>query len=213
MVWCSVVDGGTFWTKHCVVCGIIPTRADRCWYLAAFDTTAWGEFGKTGNKTPWHNNAIQKDVDSDLREQTEMDVAFGKTLDPIEGSQSFCGWYFWNRWKRNGTTRLDQTSNKNISMLVQKTRVMDLHKTNSLNTNSPKLDRTLRKIKEKPLKTWMRCQWNEIRRKTSNALLQCTQYTEVFWDSYIGCRTMLDSNVLSISPNVLRWQLLLVFAI
>ena len=49
--------------------------------------------------------------------------------------------------------------------------------------------------------------WNETRRKTSNALLQCIRCIEAFWDRQIGCRVRHNSNVATSSPDVLQWNL------
>ena len=50
----------------------------------------------------------------------------------------------------------------------------------------PKTGRTLKSVKASPLMSWRKSQWNETRRKTSIALLRCTQCTEAFWDRKIG---------------------------
>ena len=44
-----------------------------------------------------------------------------------------------------------------------------------------KLGFTLKFIKKRPLRSWGRSQWNETRRKTSIALLQCVQRTDAHW--------------------------------
>ena len=36
--------------------------------------------------------------------------------------------------------------------------------------------------------SWRKSPWNETRRKTSIALLQCTRCTDAYWERYIGCR-------------------------
>ena len=41
----------------------------------------------------------------------------------------------------------------------------------------PKPGRTLKLVKKRPLRSWRRSQWNDTRRKTSSALLQCIQCT------------------------------------
>ena len=56
--------------------------------------------------------------------------------------------------------------------------------------------------------SWTKSPWNETRRKTSIALLRCTQCTEANWDRTIGCRVRHSSNVATKFPDPLRWQLL-----
>ena len=82
-------------------CDMVPRRADRCCYVL-YSTQPRERTWKN-----WEQNTIAqqhgtKDVLTELRERSEMDAAFEKTLDPIEGSpatgkirswdrQSLCG--------------------------------------------------------------------------------------------------------------------------
>ena len=55
--------------------------------------------------------------------------------------------------------------------------------------------RTLKSVTTGALMSWRKSQWNETRRTTSIALLQCTQCTEAFWDKKVGHKVGHSSNV------------------
>ena len=76
--------GGTFWTRHCVIIAMIPTRADRCCYVLSSTQTQSRE--PNWNQTcctQWHGT---NDISFETRVRSKEDAAFEKMLDPIEGS-------------------------------------------------------------------------------------------------------------------------------
>ena len=65
--------------------GMVPTRADRCCYVLFYSQP------HKQAREHWIQGAIAqqngtKDTFTDSREQSEMEAAFEKTLDPIAGS-------------------------------------------------------------------------------------------------------------------------------
>ena len=65
--------------------GMIPTRADRCCY-ALYSTQPRERTWKNGEQNNVAEQHGTKDVHTELRDRSEMDAAFEKTLDPKEGS-------------------------------------------------------------------------------------------------------------------------------
>ena len=64
-----------------------------------------GTLGTRG--TAQQNGA--KDAFTESRDRSPMEAAFEKTLEFKAGSPATGKYLFWNRWKRSGTTRSDQT--------------------------------------------------------------------------------------------------------
>ena len=68
--------------------------------------------------------------------------------------QSICGWSLWNKWKRHGTTRFDQTQKK-IFKLVQKIGMMCPSQDKEfVGHKIPKTGRALKSVKTRPLMSW-----------------------------------------------------------
>ena len=89
-----------------------------------------GELGNTADKKAVAQQKDTKDAFTKTREQSAVEVAFEKMLDPIAGGPAtgksvtgilnlFVDDLLCDRWKRNGTTHFDQTKEKS-SKLVQK---------------------------------------------------------------------------------------------
>ena len=134
----------------------------------------------------------QKHVHKELREQSKMDTAIEKTLDPYGrqssnwkirrwNHQSLCRRSLWNGWKRIGTTCSDQTS-EGLPSWFRRLGRCHHHWTEFVGHKTLKLDRVLKFVKKRPLGNWRRSQWNETRMKTFSVLPQCIRCTEVFWD-------------------------------
>ena len=98
--------------------GTIPTRVDRCCYVL------YSIQSRERAREHWGQRAVAqqndtKDTFTKSREQSRVEGAFDNEWIPqlevqlreIRGKnhQSICGWYLWNKWKRNGTTSFDET--------------------------------------------------------------------------------------------------------
>ena len=77
--------GGTFLTRHCVAVAWSPHElidAVTCCVLCS----RVSKLGNTGHKGSSHSRTAQKDAFTESREQSQIEAALEKTLDPIAGN-------------------------------------------------------------------------------------------------------------------------------
>ena len=178
---------------------MISTRADRCCFVL-YSTQSRGRAWEHWGQRAIAQQSGTKDAFTQSQKQSEMEDAFEKKkLDPIAGSPAtgksvagiinlFVGDLF-----GTGGNEMEQRVLTNqtfkISKLVQKMGTMlPLQDREFAGHKIPYTGRTLKSVKARPLMSWKKSQWNETRRKTSIALLQCRHCTEAYWDRYIGYR-------------------------
>ena len=150
------------------------------------------ELGNTGGKGPSHSRTIQKTPSSNHVSNQKWRLHLKKTLDPKAGSpatgRSVAGIInlFVDDLFGTGGTKMEEPvlSRLGKDFQVGSEDWNDVALTGQRirwTQDSPK-GRTLKSIKTRPLRSWRKFVWNETRRKTSTALLQCTQCAEVYWD-------------------------------
>ena len=88
---------------------MVPTRADRCCYVLysiQSPEQAWEHWGPSPSLNHVSNQKWRLHL-----EKNAGSHSWKSSYRKIRGRdhQSTCGWSLWNRWKRNGTTRFDQT--------------------------------------------------------------------------------------------------------
>ena len=153
------------------------------------------EFENTGDKRTIAQQNGTKDAFTESREQSEMEAAFEKALDPIARSPAAGKIRGRNHqiylWKIDffGTGEndmeqraFDQTYKRFPSCSEDWNDVTFTRQRIRCTQDTPKRAVHLKSVKAKPLMRWKKSQWNETRRKTSIALLQCTQCTDACWD-------------------------------
>ena len=166
--------GGTFLTRQCVAVTWFPDElTDVATYCIQHNRVS--ELGKTEKNTVAQQHGT-KDVLTELRERSEMDAAFEKTLDLIEGSpatgKSVAGIVnlFVDNFLEQVKTKWNKLSSRDsekIPKLVPKTGTMLLSQDKEFVGHAIlQLDGTLKLAKKKPLRSWRRSQWNETRVKT-----------------------------------------------
>ena len=138
MVWMMHLDaGGTFLTRHCVAMTWFPHEPNDA-------VTYWGysrvsELGKTGDKRAVAQQNDTKDAFT-LYKKNAGSHSWKSSYRKIRGKnhQFLCGWSLWNRWKRNGTTRFDQTWKRFSSWFRRLERCYLCRTEHSLDTRFPK---------------------------------------------------------------------------
>ena len=118
------------------------------------------ELGNTGNEGPSHSRTIQ--MTPSLNHVSKQKWTGGNDMEQCVFQPDF-------------EEKISKLVQKIGTMLPSQDREFAGHKI-------PKTGRTLKSVKARPLMSWEKSQCNETRRKTSIALLQCTQCTEAYCD-------------------------------
>ena len=170
---------------------MVPTRADRCCYVQHSIQSREQAWEHWGQRTIAQQHGTG-DALTESRERSEVEAAFEKAMDPRAGSpatgKSVAGInnLFVDDLFGKGGNETEQrvlTRLANIFKLVQKIGLMwPSQDKEFVGQKIPKPGRTLKLVKKRPLRSWRRSQWNETRRKTSSALLQCIHCAEAFWE-------------------------------
>ena len=179
---------GTFLDEALRSYGMVPTRADRCctWCILCNRVNKPGTLDTRNHRTAERHKR-------NLHWFT-WPITNGSCI-----RKKNAGSYCWksplqeNPWQESaiylGKTSLEQVETKwnnalwpdlqNISKLVQKIgTILPLQDNEFVGHKIPKTGRTMKSVETRPWMSLRKSQWNETRRKTSIALLQCTQCTE-----------------------------------
>ena len=141
--------------------GMIPTRTDRCCYVLCSIQSRERAWEHWGPRAIAQQNGT-KDAFTESRQQSEMEAALEKTLDPIAGSPSM---------GKSVAGIIHLFVDDLFGVGSEDWNDVTFTRTeNSLDTRFPKTGRTLKSVKAVPLTSWKKSQRNETGRSPPHSL-------------------------------------------